>query len=823
MTSKLIFTEGDVTLPRYICIHGHFYQPPRENPWLETVELQESASPWHDWNARISAECYSRNAASRILNEQGYIRRIRNNYSRMSFNIGPTLLAWLEENDPLCYSAILEADKRGRKRFSGHGPAMAQVYNHIIMPLASRRDKETQVKWGIADFMKRFGRMPEGMWLAECAVDTETLEVLAENGISFTVLSPYQAESTRIIGWGGWQNVTGGRVDTRCSYVCNLPSGRKINLFFYDGVLSQKIAFGGLLDDGGNFARELMTANPAPGRPVLCHIATDGESYGHHHKHGDMALAYCLECLEHSSGAQLTVYGEYLEFYPPESEVKIVENSSWSCAHGVERWCDDCSCGDGIPGYHHRWRKPLREAMNYLRDELSGIYESSGIFADCWKARDEYISVILDRSDTNADAFLKKHLINPDFSSEDRMKALMFLEMQRDALLMFTSCGWFFDEISRIEPVQIMRYAARAIELARILTGRDLEPDFMRMLAEAPSNVPELQDGGKIYELRAKQGRADRKQMAAYYGITSLFDDYRHEFSEGCWDMAGSALSVETEGEGSSFSAGKVHVRSHITGIEGDYLFAVNVNQEGEGGQALISCGICETDITRELTPDEVMELSAMYESDDRERLLFEKFGYDQYTLNNIPSNSRYRVISELLQQDIHSLEETLKSRVRNYDQLLEYLTLLGSKPPAILTVAAEFTLTSEIVKKLEDTYPDVAGIRRMFELATFWRVKPDEERIRFAFTDCMNEILTAFCMSDVDIGTLENLNELVALFTDKFEWHLSLYESQNLYYELLKKLGGGLNDEPERLRKALYSLGHELRFADELIGVLKG
>ncbi len=808
-------------MPRYICIHGHFYQPPRENPWLETVELQESAAPWHDWNARISAECYSRNAASRILNEQGYIRRICNNYSRISFNIGPTLLTWLEEKDPLCYSAILEADKMGRKRFSGHGPAMAQVYNHIIMPLASRRDKETQVRWGIADFMKRFERMPEGMWLAECAVDTETLEVLAENGITFTVLSPYQAQAVRIKGWGDWQDVSGGKVDTRCAYVCNLPSGRSINIFFYDGVLSQRIAFAGLLNDGGELARELATANPAHGRPVLCNVATDGESYGHHHKHGDMALAYCLECLEHTAGAQLTVYGEYLSFYPPESEARIIENSSWSCAHGVKRWCDDCSCGDGTPGYHHKWRKPLRDAMNYLRDKLATVYENSNIFPDAWNARNRYIDVILDRSEENVNAFLKENM-SDSFTYDERVKALRLLEMQRNAMLMFTSCGWFFDEISRIEPVQIMRYAARAMDLARRLFGVELEPEFLRILGEAPSNVPELQDGAKVYELRAKQGRVDRKQMAAYYGITALLDDYKREFSEGCWDMWGSALNVETNGK-KTFAAGKVHVRSGITGSEGLFMFAVNVNQNNEGGAALISCGICRVESDEELTPGEVEELQAMYESEDREKLLFEKFGYDQYTLNNIPSNSRYSIINALLEQDMHSLEDALKIRVKNYDQLLEYLTLLGSKPPAILTVAAEFTLTSEIVKKLEEHYPDVAGIRRDFELAGFWRVKPDEERIRFAFSDCINEILTSFCMGDVDIDTLENLNELVGLFTEKFEWHLSLYEAQNLYHELLKKYGDTLRNEPERLRNALYVLGHELKFADEILGVLKG
>ena len=809
------------TLPRYICIHGHFYQPPRENPWLETVELQESAAPWHDWNARISAECYSRNAASRILNEQGYISKICNNYSRISFNIGPTLLTWLEENDPLCYNAILEADKLGQKRFSGHGPAMAQVYNHIIMPLASRRDKETQVKWGIADFTKRFGRMPEGMWLAECAVDTESLEVLAENGIIFTVLSPYQAEAIRLPGWGGWQDVTGARIDTRCPYVCNLPSGKSISIFFYDGALSQRIAFAGLLDDGGNFARELVTCNPSHGKPVLCNVATDGESYGHHHKHGDMALAYCLNCLEHSAEAQLTVYGEYLSFYPPEYEVKIIENSSWSCSHGVERWRSDCSCGDGTAGYHHKWRKPLRDAMNFARDKLHELYEGSGIFADVWDARNKYISVILDRSEDNADSFLRENL-SVELTPEIRVKALRILEMERNALLMFTSCGWFFDEISRIEPVQIMRYAARAMELAKQVFDVDIEPDYLKILAEAPSNVPELQDGAKIYELRARQGRVDRKQMAAYYGTTSLFDDFRHEFSEGCWDMSGNALNVETEEGKSTFAAGKVRVKSHITGAEGDYLFAVNVNHDGQGGGALISCGISDTDINVELTPDEVMELSALYESSEREKLLFERFGYDQFTLNNIPSNSRHRIVSMLLQQDMHSIEEVLKSRVRNYEQLLEHLTLLGSKPPAILTIAAEYTLTSEIVKELENSLPDVGAIRRNFELAKFWRVDPDEERIRFAFSDCMTEILTSLCVAGPDLEAVENLNGLINLFSEKFEWHLSLYDSQNLYYELLKQYGEQVSKEPERMRTAMYELGHALKFSDELLKVLR-
>ena len=809
-------------MPRYICIHGHFYQPPRENPWLETVEVQESAAPWHDWNARINSECYSRNAASRILNTQGDIIKICNNYSRMSFNIGPTLLTWLEENDPLCYSAILEADKQGSKRFSGHGPAMAQVYNHIIMPLATRRDKETQVKWGIADFMRRFERRPEGMWLAECAVDTETLEVLAENKITFTVLSPWQAQSVRYIGYGDWQDVSGAKIDTSCAYICRLPSGRSINLFFYDGVLSQKIAFGGLLNDGGAFARALIDANPAHGKPVLSHVATDGESYGHHHKHGDMALAYCLDTLDYSSEAQLTVYGEFLSFYPPEREVKIIENSSWSCAHGVERWRSDCSCGDGTPGYHHRWRQPLRVAMNSLRDKLAELYEKADIFPDPWKTRDEYINVILDRSEDNVNAFLRAQT-GRNLTHDEKVKVLTMLEMERDSLLMFTSCGWFFDEISRIEPVQIMRYAACAIGMAERFFDVDLEADFMKLLAEAPSNVPELKDGAKIYELRAKQGMTDLKQMAAYYGITSLLDEYKQSFSEGCWDMSGSALRLDIDDSG-AFAAGKVHVRSRVTDIEDTYTFAVTYNK-GFTESALLLCGIFECDSDEPLTINDVEELQALFYNEDSEtraKLLFDKFGYDQFTLNNIPSNSRHRLINEFLEQDIDKLETNIKDIVKNYDQLLEYLTFLGSKPPAIIMTAAEFTLTSEIVKKLESHTPDLEGIRRDFDLAKFWHVKPDEERIRLAFSDCMNEILTGMCVGEPDIRTVEDLNALIKLFSDEFEWHLDLDETQNLYYALISQDGKTLRQAPEKLRMALYDLGKLLKFADDMLVNLK-
>lgn len=320
-----------MTAPRYICLHGHFYQPPRENPWLEAIEIQDSAYPYHDWNERITAECYAPNAASRILDGEGRIVRIVNNYSKISFNFGPTVLSWLADNAAPVYQGLLDADKKSQELFSGHGSALAQVYNHMIMPLANRRDKRTQIVWGLRDFETRFGRKPEGMWLSETAVDLDTLDLLSENGIQFTVLSPYQAHRTRRSESQPWQDARDGKVDPSMAYRLRLPSGRTISLFFYDGPISRAVAFEGLLKKGEILAGRLGQAfSDARDWPQLIHIATDGETYGHHHAHGDMALAFALEHIESLPGVDLTNYGEYLERYPPTAEADIVENSSWS-------------------------------------------------------------------------------------------------------------------------------------------------------------------------------------------------------------------------------------------------------------------------------------------------------------------------------------------------------------------------------------------------------------------------------------------------------------------------------------------------------------
>ncbi|HEX5607858.1 MAG TPA: glycoside hydrolase, partial [Candidatus Binatia bacterium] len=319
-------------MKRFICIHGHFYQPPRENPWLEAVELQDSAAPYHDWNARITAECYASNSVSRILDEQNRIRKLVNNYAKMSFNFGPTLLSWLAEKSPAVYDAILAADRESVKKFSGHGSAIAQPYNHMIMPLANRRDRITQIAWGIRDFETRFQRRPEGMWLPETAVDLETLELLADFGVRFTILAPHQAARTRRIGQSEWRELEDRGIDTNRAYRQRLPSGKSLALFFYHGPIARAVAFEGLLSHGERFIQRLYGAFSAQDeQEQLVHIATDGESYGHHHRFGDMALAYALDRIEADSQTALTNYGEFLARHPPNDEVEIVEKSSWSC------------------------------------------------------------------------------------------------------------------------------------------------------------------------------------------------------------------------------------------------------------------------------------------------------------------------------------------------------------------------------------------------------------------------------------------------------------------------------------------------------------
>ncbi|TAN23928.1 MAG: DUF3536 domain-containing protein [Acidobacteria bacterium] len=478
---------------RWVCLHGHFYQPPRENPWLGAIEPQASARPYHDWNERVAAECYTPNAAARILNAAGELLATQNNYAHMSFDFGPTLLSWLQKAGPEAYAAVLAADRQTHC-------AMAQAYNHMILPLASARDCATQVLWGKRDFEHRFGREPDGMWLPEAAVNLASLEALAAAGIQFTVLAPRQARRVRRFGSHQWQDVSGSRIDPHFPYLVRLPSGRSVAVFFYDAGLAQAIAFEGLLRDGARLATRLAGAFDGRHRePQLVSAATDGESYGHHFRFGDMALAAALRFLRANPSVRLTSYAGFLAAHPPRREVEIYENSSWSCSHGVERWRADCGCNCGShPGWRQGWRAPLRDALDWLRDELAAGYaRAAGTFLwNPWGARNDYIDCRLDPGARVP--FLERHA-RRSLSSAEQARVQNLLEMQTAAMFMFTSCGWFFDEVSGLEASQVLAYAARAVELARSAIPVELEPELLRRLETAPSNLPQWGHARAVY------------------------------------------------------------------------------------------------------------------------------------------------------------------------------------------------------------------------------------------------------------------------------------------------------------------------------------
>ena len=522
----------------FVAVHGHFYQPPRENPWLEIIETEESAHPFHDWNERITVECYRPNAHARVLDGTSKILEIINNYSSISFNFGPTLLPWLEKHFPSVYQRILEADRESVKRL-GHGNAIAQVYNHIIMPLAIDRDKETEVLWGMADFERRFHRKPEALWLPETAVNNATLRVLVKHGMRYLILSPFQAARVRAFGGKKWTDVSQGRIDTTRPYRCFIrdASGKKlldqfIDIFFYNGTLSKEIAFGDLLKDGNTFCNRFAESyQESKEKPQLIHVATDGETYGHHMKFGEMALAYALEKGFRAKGFELTNYGSFLKRFPPVDEVEIDEGpkgegTSWSCSHGVGRWKENCGCSTGgEPGWNQEWRKPLRGALDLLRDELCQVFEREGekIFQDGWEARRGYIGVILNRSPDAIKQFFDQYGAK-GLDEKGRIKGLKLLEIQRHTLQMYTSCGWFFNDLSGIETIIVLQHAARAIQLAEELTGQGIEGKFLQHLSEAKSNLPEMGKGDQVYQRLAKPKWVTPEKVVNHFAITSLLD-----------------------------------------------------------------------------------------------------------------------------------------------------------------------------------------------------------------------------------------------------------------------------------------------------------
>lgn len=781
-------------MERYICIHGHFYQPPRENPSLEAIELQDSAYPYHDWNERIAVECYEPNAASRILDEGHRISKIVNNYSSISFNFGPTLLAWLETKKPELYESILQADRASRKRFSGHGSAIAQVYNHMIMPLANRRDKITQVRWGLADFRRRFGRQPEGMWLAETAVDLETLEILAELGLRYTILAPHQAGRVRKIGARKWEDVAGGHVDPTMAYQVVLPSGRKLALFFYDGPISRAIAFERLLTHGEHFANRLLSAfSEERTWPQLVHIATDGETYGHHHHYGNMGLSYGLQYIEQNELARITNYGEFLEKHPPTHQVEIIEDTSWSCAHGVERWRSDCGCNSGGHGdWNQSWRAPLRDALDWLRDALATRYEdmAQNIFADVWSARDEYISVILNRSPKSNARFCDKQAKRkPD--KETQITGLKLLELQRQAMLMYTSCGWFFDELSGIETVQVIQYAGRALQLARELFGADLEEPFLQRLERAKSNLPEHENGRKIYEKFVRSAIVDLTKVAAHYAASSLFEDYGDETSIYCYQVEREDYRRFDSGR-VQLAVGRAHVTSRVTLESARLSFAcIHFGDHNlVGGVRAFQGNAAYVTMAEEL--NDAIEASDIPEA---VRRLDRHFVAASYSLKTLFRDEQRKILDTILESALSDAEGVYRNLYQQHAPLMRFVAELGVPMPSAFKTAAQFVLNVDLRRALEEEL-DFVRIQALLEEASLWQAQLDTAGLVYSLERRLEEQAGLLKKRPKQVPVLERLEMLVDVArTVPFEVDLS--KAQNTYYELLHGVYSEIRAEP--------------------------
>lgn len=772
-------------MERFICIHGHFYQPPRENPWLESIEIQDSANPYHDWNERITAECYAPNSASRILDSEQRIKDIVSNYARISFNFGPTLLSWMETSVPDLYHAILEADRLSMGWRSGHGAAIAQVYSHQIMPLASTRDKRTQVVWGIRDFEHRFKRSPEGMWLAETAVDLETLDILAEHGIKYTILAPHQAARVRTKGVGRWKDTGAEGIDPTRGYSCRLPSRRTITLFFYDAPISRAVAFENLLESGERFAHRLLDGfSESRDWPQLLHIATDGETYGHHQKFGDMALAAALDYIEANRMARLTNYGEYLSLHPPSHEVQIRERTSWSCSHGVERWRSDCGCNSGgHQGWNQQWRAPLRAALDWLRDALAEGYEKKGqeYLRDPWQARDGYIEVILHQTREQRERFLAEHTVR-GLDEEERTIAIRLLEMQRHALLMYTSCGWFFDELSGLETVQVLEYASRAMQLAEGVARSGLETAFLERIMEAKSNLPEYGNGVRVYERLVLPGRVDLMKVAAHFAFCSLFEEYGEQTRIFRYTVFREEYE-KREAEEATLALGRIAVASDITAEKSRLMFCVVRfgSHDFKGGFSPFRNDEAYAAMKEEFGT--AFEKGYYTEIID---LMDKYYGKRRFSLVHLFRDEQRRILNTIINAAQAGFEETYRGMYEHNRSLMEFIQETGMPLPKAFLSAAELTLNAALKESLADAETDPARVGKIVEYMRRWNVALGTPTTEFVIRRHLEELMACFCRQPSDIARLAGIRHLLELLRS-IGIYITSWQIQNLYYRTAK------------------------------------
>ena len=787
----------------YLVVHGHFYQPPRENPWLEAIERQPSAAPYPNWNARIADECYRANGWARIFEDQGRVLEIVNNYRYLSFNFGPTLLSWLQSQMPRVYDRILAADRESVQTRSGHGNALAQGYGHAILPLCSDRDRLTQIRWGKRDFAHRFGREAEAMWLPETAVDQATVEDLIAEGMRYMILAPRQAARVRPLarkeGAGeGWSDVAPDRIDPRMPYRCfsRRDPSRYIDVFFYDGPVSHAISFEKVLDSSKKLVDRLWGAVDAGRRSAqLVHTAVDGETFGHHMRHAERALSYAIRVAAQRRGFRLTNYGEYLERHPPTHEVELSpgpdgEGTSWSCAHGVGRWKRDCSCHAGAPeGWNQAWRGPLRRAVELVRDEAAAIFEELGgdLLREVWEARDDYVELLLDPSPRAREAFFDRHARDVGRGMAGQLTALKLLEMQRHGLLAQTSCGWFFNDISGLEAVQVLAYAARAVQLMEELSGRDVERRLLEALGEARSNLPEKGSGADVYRSMVLPASVGIPRLVAQYAITDRFrsypDDHRF-YGYQVHRVEGRRLT-----DGSvSVSVGRVQVEFLRTGETRDVSYAV-IHFGGHDFHCAVRPFAGVQDFRRLM--EQLESIVSHATITELLRLVDGHFGETYYGLQHLLAEERAEVLDALFGHITERFAEMYQRLYQENHRAVNALIDTGFNPPAEYRMAAEYVLSrqlnAEVRRQAGSLDPQrYAAARRVVEEATRRGYRLSKEESRDLLTETLTDTVGQL-VREPTAGGCRTVAGLVEL-ADSLRIELDLGSAQDMLFALLER-----------------------------------
>jgi alpha-amylase/alpha-mannosidase (GH57 family) len=820
----------------YVVIHGHFYQPPRENPWIEQIEEEVSARPYHDWNARVTEECYTPNGCARIYDGNRRILDIVNNYKKLSFNFGPTLLTWLEVYAPLTYQRLLAADRLSLAHL-GHGNAIAQAYNHIILPLANHRDRETEVIWGLKDFRHRFGREAEAMWLPETAVDYPTLEILAAHGMKYVILSPYQARRVRPLEGGAWEAVQAHTLDTTQAYRCFLPSAsgapeerRYIDVFFYNGRVASDLSFGDLLGDSQRLVASLEEGfRPDLPRPQLLHVATDGENYGHHHNFGELALAYALDKVVPQQGFTLTNYAAFLEVAPPKMRVELElgpkgEGSSWSCAHGVGRWKEDCGCSTGgPPTWNQRWRTHLREAFDYLNTRLARIFEEEGAayLKDPWAARNDYLEVILDRREETILRFFSRHG-HKGLTQETWFQPLRLLEMQRHTLLMYTSCGWFFADLAGLETIQVMKYAARALQLGQHFSQEPLEEPFLQRLEQADSNITGEGNGRAIFLRRVKPAVVDFPKVVNQWAISWLKNRER-QCPHSIYHFRVRPLEQEFGTQGTlDLASGRLRVTSGITWREetlsfftvhlGSYLYRTQIfqNHNPEDFQAL---------------KEELFQVLAQT-PEDLIPFLATRLGERYYTVHDIFQEEKEQIFLDLLEENREEALGTLAHHFGDATPILRTMAKERLLLPRLYQALGEITLNRrlvQILRRLEpepDLLPTSEDMLDLLQEADLFGFKLESREGAQILRRILHHHLTGLG-AGFQLDAAQSLMNFLKL-QKRIPITLDVTEAQNFFFGLLKEHFSSLaarsarDPDSRKLAETVVELAEALNFSPE-------